>query len=79
MVVTVTGSPSTAGTIQRPFSLQWILKFIYSNLFWGELESIESFKWIKFLQRWEKNGIQVIGQTHGLPNEEMRKTNKKGL
>ena len=47
LVVTVTGSwqcTSMAGTIQRPFSLQWLLEFIYSNLFRGELESIESFK-----------------------------------
>lgn len=81
VVVTVTGSrqyTSMASAIQRPFSFQWILEFIYSNLFWGELESIESFKWIKFLQQW-KNGISVIGQPYSLRNEEMRKTNNRSL
>lgn len=53
LVVTVTASWQ-ALTIQRPLSSQWILEFIYSNLFWGELESIESFKWIRFLQQWKK-------------------------
>lgn len=53
LVVTVTASWQ-ALTIQRPFSSQWILEFIYSNLFWGELESIESFKWIRFLQQWKE-------------------------
>lgn len=53
-VVTVTGSwqcTSIAGFMQGPFSPQWLLEFIYSNLFEGERETIESLEWIKFLQR----------------------------
>lgn len=57
LVVTVTGSwqgTGMAGTIQKPFPPQWILGFIYSNLFWEELETTESFKWINFLQQSKK-------------------------
>lgn len=54
LVVTVTGCwqcTSMASTKQGPFSLQWLLEFIYLNLFRRELESTESLKWITFLQR----------------------------
>lgn len=70
---------SMAGTIERPFSLQWILEFIYSNLFWGELKSIESLKWIRFQQRLEKIEFSVIAQPHSWWNEEMRKANTRSF
>lgn len=57
LVVTVTSSwqcTRIAGTIQRPFCSSVVIRIHLFKSILGELESIESFKWIKFLQRWEK-------------------------
>lgn len=85
LVVTVTGCWQCArmgGTVHRPFSPEWLLGFINSNLFRGRGRGrgAKSFMCIKFLAEGRgRNWIAVTGEAQRQQNEEKQNSRSLGF